>query len=246
MANKFNSSATCLLVSITLLLSGCANTGSSLLSSTPPDARLTTTEQAKFFSSSGAQGCGFGALAGAGLGALAGAISGNSKHVVAGAAIGGLAGCAVGMTANYYLDSLQKNYATTSDRLQAMDKDIKQNTADLEKTTTVMKQVISDNQATLTKISLQKDNAGFDKASAIKELSKIDANIKIMKDKIKIMKEKDAAYKVALQGQQINNPSEEKKLSALNKEYNQMTAQITALESEANGLFNQRQAISLG
>lgn len=212
MANKFNSSATCLLVSITLLLSGCANTGSSLLSSTPPDARLTTTEQAKFFSSSGAQGCGFGALAGAGLGALAGAISGNSKHVVAGAAIGGLAGCAVGMTANYYLDSLQKNYATTSDRLQAMDKDIKQNTADLEKTTTVMKQVISDNQATLTKISLQKDNAGFDKASAIKELSKIDANIKIMKDKIKIMKEKDAAYKVALQGQQINNPSEEKKV----------------------------------
>lgn len=246
MANKFNSSATCLLVSITLLLSGCANTGSSLLSSTPPDARLTTTEQAKFFSSSGAQGCGLGALTGAGIGALVGAMSGDSKRAVAGAAIGGVAGCAVGMTANYYLDSLQKDYATTSDRLQAMDKDIKQNTADLEKTTTAMKQVISDNQATLTKMSLQKDNAGFDKASAIKELSKIDANIKIMKDKIKIMKEKDAAYKVALQGQQINNKSEEKKLAALNKEYNQMSTQITALESEANGLFNQRQAISLG
>ncbi len=246
MANKFNCRATCLLVSITLLLSGCANTGSSLLSSTPPDSRLTTSEQAKFFSSSGAQGCGLGALTGAGLGALVGAISGNSKRVITGALIGGAAGCAAGMTANYYLDSLQKDYATTSDRLQAMDKDIKQNTADLEKATATMKQVISDNQATLTKISLQKDTAGFDKASAIKELSKIDANIKVMKDKIKIMKEKDSAYKIALQGQQINSQSEKTQLAALNKEYNQMSAQITALESEADGLFNQRQAISLG
>lgn len=246
MRNTFNRSAACLLVSITLLLSGCANTGSSLLSGTPPDARLTTGEQAKFFSSSGAQGCGLGALAGAGIGALVGVMSGDSKRAVTGAAIGGVAGCAAGMTANYYLDSLQKDYATTSDRLQAMDKDIKQNTAELEKTTAAMKQVISDNQATLTKISLQKDNAGFDKALAMKELSKIDANIKVMKDKIKVMKEKDAAYKVALQGQESNNSSEKKQLAELTKEYNQMSTQITALESEANGLFNQRQAISLG
>lgn len=242
----FKRSTTCLLISATLVLSGCANTGSSLLAGTKPDARLTTTEQSQFFSSSGAQSCGAGALAGAGLGALAGALTGNSKDALVGAAVGGAAGCAVGMTANYYLDNLKKDYATTSARLQAMDTDITKDTTAVEKSTLSMKQVISDNQATLTKISLQKDKAGFDKAGATKELSQIDANIKLMKDKIKVMKDKDAAYKVALKGQTADTKADKAKLEALNTEYAKLNSQITALETEANGLFNQRQAISLG
>ncbi|WP_252317452.1 MULTISPECIES: hypothetical protein [Symbiopectobacterium] len=184
--NIISRSAACLLVSTTLVLSGCANTGSSLLAGTKPDARLTSGEQSKFFSASGAQGCG--------LGALAGSLKGNSKDALIGAAIGDAAGCAVGMTANYYLDSLQKDYATTGDRLKAMDTDISKDTSAVEKTTLTMKQVISENQATLAKISQQKNKAGFDKANATKELSQIDANIKLMKDKIKVMKDKDAAY----------------------------------------------------
>lgn len=246
MVNKFNRSATCLLVSMTLLLSGCANTGSSLLSGTKPDPRLTSGEQSRFFSSSAAQGCGLGALTGAGLGALAGALAGDSKKALVGAAAGGAAGCAAGVAANYYLDNLKKDYATTADRLQAMDKDINKDTADLQKTTVAMKQVISDNHATLTKISLQKDNAGFDKASAKKELAQVDANITVMKDKIKVMKEKSDAYKVALQGQKTTSTDEKEKLKNLNTEYSQLNNQISALESEANGLFSQRQAISLG
>ncbi|WP_437609547.1 hypothetical protein [Erwinia sp. V71] len=244
--NIVNRSATCLLVSASLLLAGCANTGSSLLSDTKPDSRLTSGEQAKFFSASGAQGCGAGALAGAGIGALAGALAGNSKNALVGAAIGGAAGCVVGMTANYYLDSLKKDYATTSARLQAMDSDIRKDTDAVEKTTVAMKQVISDNQTTLTRISIQKDKAGFDKAKASKELAKIDADIKVMKDKIKFMKDKDAAYKIALKGQTTNSTAEKKKLADLNKEYTNLNGKITALESEANGLFSQRQAISLG
>ena len=246
MAIKLNRSATCLLVSLTLLLSGCANTGSSLLSGTKPDPRLTSTEQAKFFSASGAQGCGVGALAGAGIGALAGALAGDTKKAVMGAAIGGAAGCAVGLTANYYLDSLKKDYASTADRLQAMGKDITKDTADVEKSSAAMKQVISDNRALLTKMSLQKDNAGFDKAKATKDLAQIDANIKTMKETIKGMKDKDAAYKVALKGQKTSNAADKAKLATLDKEYSKLNGQITALESEANGLFTQRQAISLG
>ena len=246
MVNKFKRSTTCLVVSLALLLSGCANTGSSLLSGTKPDSRLTSGEQSNFFSSSTAQGCGFGALAGAGLGALAGAMAGDGKKALVGAAVGGTAGCAAGMAANYYLDNLKKDYTTTSDRLQAMDKDISKDTADLAKTTTAMKEVISDNHATLTKISLQKDNAGFDKASANKELAQVDANISVMKDKIKVMKEKSASYKVALQGQTTTSTADKAKLKMLNSEYSQLNNQIAALESEANGLYSQRQAISLG
>lgn len=246
MANKFKRSATCLLVSMTLLLGGCANTGSSLLSGTKPDPRLTSGEQSRLFSSSAAQGCGVGALTGAGLGALAGALAGDSKKVLIGAAAGGAAGCAAGIATNYYLDSLKKDYATTADRLQAMDKDISKDTADVAKTSAAMKEVISDNHAALTKISLQKDNAGFDKASANKELAQVDTNIKVMKDKIKVMKEKTAGYKVALQDQKTDNAADKGKMKTLNTEYSQLNGQITALESEANGLYSQRQAISLG
>lgn len=246
MANKFKRSATCLLVSFTLLLSGCANTGSSLLAGTKPDPRLTSGEQSKFFSSSAAEGCGVGALAGAGIGALAGALAGDSKKALVGAAAGGAAGCAAGLATNYYLDSLKKDYATTADRLQAMDKDISKDTADVAKTTSAMKAVISDNHATLTKISLQKDNAGFDKASANKELAQVDANIKVMKDKLKVMKEKSAGYQVALRDQKTSTAADKAKLKTLNTEYSQLNGQISALESEANGLFDQRRAISLG
>ena len=39
------------------------------------------------------------------------------------------------MTANYYLDGLKKDYASTADRLQAMDNDISKDTAAVEKST---------------------------------------------------------------------------------------------------------------
>lgn len=246
MANKFKHSATSIIVSLTLLLTGCANTGSSLLSGTKPDPRLTSGEQSQLFSSSAAQGCGVGALAGAGLGAIAGALAGDTKKALVGAAAGGAAGCAAGIATNYYLDNLKKDYATTADRLQAMDKDLSKDTADLAQKTTAMKAVISDNHAMLTKISLQKDTAGFDKASANKELAQVDANIKQMKETIKAMKERSASYNVALQGQQTANATDKNKLKDLNTEYSQLNGQINVLESETNGLYNQRQAISLG
>jgi len=229
-----------------LLLSGCANTGSSLLSGTKPDPRLTTTEQSRFFSASGAQGCGVGALSGAALGAMVGALAGDTKKAVAGAAIGGAAGCAAGMTANYYLDGLKKNYASTSDRLEAMNTDIRNDTAAVNKSMLAMKQVISENQATLTKMSIQKDKAGFDKAAAKVQLSQIDANISKMKETMKGMKEKDSAYKVALQGQAATTSADKNKLESLNKEYASLNSKISDLEKETNELYEQRQAISLG
>ncbi len=244
--NTYKRATVCLLVSATLLLSGCANTGSSLLSGTKPDARLTTTEQSRFFSASGAQGCAVGALSGAALGAVVGALAGDTKKAIAGAAIGGGAGCAAGMTANYYLDGLKKDYASTSARLAAMDKDISNDTAAVEKSTLAMKQVISENQATLTQMSIQKDKAGFDKAGAKVQLAQIDANISKMKETLKGMKEKDAAYKVALQGQTATSNVDKNKLNSLNNEYANLNSKISDLEKETNELYEQRQAISLG
>ena len=244
--NTLSKKTACLLISTSLLLSGCANTGSTLLSGTKPDSRLTTTEQSQFFSASGAQGCGVGAISGAALGALIGALSGDTKKALAGAAIGGATGCAAGMAANYYLDGLKKDYASTSDRLQAMDQDISKDTAAVEKSTLAMKQVISENQAILTQMSIQKDKADFDKASAKKQLAQIDANISRMKETVKGMKDKESAYKVALQGQTTTTSAEKIKLSNLNKEYASLSSKISDLEKETNELYEQRQAISLG
>ena len=244
--NTLNKKTACLLISTSLLLSGCANTGSTLLSGTKPDSRLTTTEQSQFFSASGAQGCGVGAVSGAALGALIGALAGDTKKALAGAAIGGATGCAAGMAANYYLDGLKKDYASTSDRLQAMDKDISKDTAAVEKSTLAMKQVISENQAILTQMSIQKDKADFDKASAKKQLAQIDVNINRMKETVKGMKDKESAYKVALQGQTTTTSAEKIKLSNLNKEYASLSSKIRDLEKETNELYEQRQAISLG
>ena len=125
------------------------------------------------------------------------------------------------MTANYYLDRLKKDYASTADRLQAMDNDISKDTAAVEKSTLAMKQVISENQATLT-------------------------NISKMKETMKGMKDKESAYKVALQGQTTTTSAEKSKLANLNKEYANLNSKIAALEQETNELYEQRQAISLG
>jgi hypothetical protein len=235
--NTFNRTTTCIVISAALLLGGCANTEA--LSCLGQSRILaTTTEQSQFFSASGAQGCGVGAVSGAALGALVGALAGDSKKALAGAAIGGAAGCAAGMTANYYLDGLKKDYASTADRLQAMDNDISKDTAAVEKSTLAMKQVISENQATLTKISIQKDKAGFDKAGAKTQLAQIDANISKMKETMKGMKDKESAYKVALQGQTTTTSAEKSKLANLNKEYANLNSKIAALNKKPTSCMN--------
>lgn len=205
------------------------------------DPRLTTTEQSQFFSASGAQGCGVGAVSGATLGALVGALTGDSKKALAGAAIGGAAGCAAGMTANYYLDRLKKimppppivcrQWITTSAKIPQR----------LKNRRWRWNKLLAKTEATLTKISIQKDKAGFDKAGAKTQLAQIDANISKMKETMKGMKDKESAYKVALQGQTTTTSAEKSKLANLNKEYANLNSKIAALEQETNELYEQRQ-----
>ena len=102
------------------LLSGCASTGSSLLSGTQADDRLASGQDAKFFSRSGFQACA-GAAA---VGVLACMLS-NSSNKAACAIIAGVAACGVAMGTNYYLDQRRTEYANTSDRLAAMQRDVK-------------------------------------------------------------------------------------------------------------------------
>lgn len=60
------------------------------------------------------------------------------------------------MGANYYLDNRRAQYADTTQRLKAMDADIQKDTNSVVERTNTAKQVIAENNKTLTQLSLEK------------------------------------------------------------------------------------------
>lgn len=129
------------------LLSGCASTGSSLLSGAQADDRLTSGQDAKFFSRSGFQACA-GAAA---VGVLACMLS-NSSNKAACAIIAGVAACGVAMGTNYYLDQRRTEYANTTERLAAMQRDVEADTANILERTRTAQQVIADDKRQIADI----------------------------------------------------------------------------------------------
>lgn len=231
----------------TLLLSGCAQTGSKALdnsssttsSSTSADTRLTSGKDAEFFSKSGYQAC----LVGAGT-AIAACVLFKSEDKTQCAITAGIAACGVAMGANYYLDNRRAQYADTTQRLQAMDADIQKDTNAVVERTNTAKQVIAENNKTLTQLSLEKDNAGFDKAAAQQKLTKVDANISLLKSELSNMRKKSTEYQSVLNSEQSEASTEE--LSTLTAKIGDLNNQISVLEKEVNGLYDQRTAITLG
>lgn len=148
------------------------------------------------------------------------------------------------MGANYYLDNRRAQYADTTQRLQAMDADIQKDTNAVVERTNTAKQVIADNNKTLTQISLEKDNAGFDKAAAQQKLTKVDANISLLKNELSNMRKKSTEYQSVLNSEQSEASAEE--LSTLTAKIGDLNNQISVLEKEVNGLYDQRSAITLG
>jgi hypothetical protein len=227
-----------------LLLSGCAKTGSNVLdknSSTTnsADTRLTSGKGAEFFSKSGYQACIVGASV-----AIGSCILLSSKDKAQCAITAGIAACGVAMGANYYLDNRRVQYADTTQRLQAMDADIQNDTNAVVERTNTAKQVIADNNKTLTQISLEKDNTGFDKVAAQQKLAKVDANISLLKNELGNMHKKAYEYQSVINGEQSGASTEE--LSTLTAKIGDLNSQISVLEKEVNGLYDQRSAITLG
>ena len=241
-----NRSLICALIS-TLLLSGCAQTGSQALnnnaptasSSTSADTRLTSGKDAQFFSKSGYQAC----LLSAGA-AITTCVVFSSKNKAECAIAAGIAACGVAMGANYYLDNRRAQYADTTQRLKAMDADIQKDTNSVVERTNTAKQVIAENNKTLTQLSLEKDNAGFDKAAAQKKLSTVDANISLLKNELGNMHKKASEYQSVINSEQSEASAEE--LSVLTAKVQDLNRQISVLEKEVNSLYDQRSAITLG
>ena len=229
-----------LLIVTMLVLSGCASTGSSLLSSGPSaDPRLTSGSDAQFFSKSGFQAC----AAAAGVGILACMVS-NSSNKAGCAIVAGIAACGVAMGANYYLDYRRSQYANTGERLNAMTNDVKADTEKVIARTDTAMQVIADNKTTLSKIQSDMKTQQLDQAKAQQELAQIDKNIEVMSKDVDNMKTKVQQYEEVAQAEKASGNTRQVKV--VEAEIAKMKKRVALLETEVDELYTQRSAITLG
>ncbi len=148
------------------------------------------------------------------------------------------------MGANYYLDSRRAEYANTTDRLQAMNNDIQKDTEVVVARTNIAKQVIADNSKTLTQIAKNKDQAGFDKVVAQRQLGKVDADLAQLNKELTNMRKKATEYQQVAKSEQ--SEATEAELAMVNAKVLELNKQIAVLEKEVNGLYDQRSAITVG
>ncbi|AJO81425.1 MULTISPECIES: hypothetical protein [Pseudomonas] len=223
-----------------LLLGGCANTGSSLLDDdASPDPRLTQGNDAQFFSKSGYQAC----AVGAGIGILSCALS-NSNNKAVCAVAAGIAACGVAMGANYYLDQRRSEYADTSTRLQKMNADVQQDTQNVIARTATAQQVIRDDQARIAQIKRDMANKKLDKARAQTQIAEIDQNIARLRKDLTNMRNKATEYAKVADMERAQGSSAE--IKQVDMSIMKMNAKVAALQKEVDALYSQRSAITLG
>jgi len=232
-----------LIIAVSLVLSGCASTGSSLPGFTTPgtaDSRLTSSDDAKFFSSSGFQACTVGAAAG-----ILACMLSNSGNKAVCAAVAGVAACGVAMGANYYLDDRRAKYSDTTQRLNAMTADVQQETAKVAARTSTLQRVIEDDKQQIASIQQGIKAKTVDKAKAQKDIAGIDKNIALMRKDVDNMKVRVTEFeKVAkLEREGGSSKVEVQKVEA---EIYKMNTKVASLQQEVDGLYSQRSAITLG
>ncbi|KAG1251524.1 hypothetical protein G6F66_015280 [Rhizopus arrhizus] len=98
------------------------------------------------------------------------------------------------MGANYYLDYRRSQYANTTDRLNAITGDIRQDTDKVIARSNTVREVIKDDQARLENIKMDMKMARADEAQAKKELSSVDLNIAKMREELDKMRDKVDQY----------------------------------------------------
>ncbi|MCR8717110.1 hypothetical protein N027_12770 [Pseudomonas syringae USA007] len=232
-----------LMISVSLVLAGCANngTGSSMLggSGTDPDPRLTKSTDSSFFSTSGLTAC----AAAAGVGILACAVASPSDKVKC-MVVAGIAACGVAMGANYYYDYRRSKYSNTAQRLQLMNDDVKADTEKVAQRTYTLQQVINDDKERIAGIQKSIKTKTLDKAKAQQEIASVDSNLAQMNKDLTGMRSKVAEYKKTADLERASNGGTQ--VTAIDGEISKMNSKVASLQKEVDGLYSQRQAITLG
>ena len=148
------------------------------------------------------------------------------------------------MGANYYLDDRRSKYANTTQRLQAMTKDVQDDTARVVQRTNVAQRVIVDDKAKLAQIKRDMASKNINVEKAKKDLVGIDQNIAILNSDLKNMQVKVDAYKETAQKERQDGAGN--KVVAMEREIARMNQKVASLKAEVDALYNQRSAITLG
>lgn len=227
-----------------LLLTGCANTGSSMLgnsngSARAADPRLTQGNDAQFFSKSGFQAC----AAGAAVGVTACMLSGTSNRAQC-AIIAGLGACGVAMGANFYLDQRRNEYASTTERLEVMSQDIQADTQKVIARTETARQVMADDRARIERLETEIAEQRVNQEAAQRELAAIDGNLSILRRDLSNMQRTVSEYEEVAQLERQDASPEE--ISKIDSEIGAMNQQVLALQQEVDDLYSMRSAITLG
>ncbi len=151
----FKTTIISLMVSSALTLSGCNSTTNtsnrqSVNTQALNDPNVSTAlkhEDASFFSQSGAVACGTGA----GIGALACLLL-KDDHRAGCIALAAAAGCALGMGANYMMDNVRTNYATTEEQLDATATQVQKDLEITQNLNTNAKEVLADDKKSVAKL----------------------------------------------------------------------------------------------
>ena len=219
-----------LTLSTTLALAGCesmSNSGSSNV-----DSRLTSGNQAEFFSKSGLTACAAGAAAGVGACLLSALCS----------AVAAVAGCGILMGGNYYLEQQRTNYANKEERLNAYLKDLNKNTQEARTLANSAKTVLTQNQKTLANLNRKLKDNSIQKDEAKRQLKEIDSNIAYLNDKLKKMKESERDWKDVAQKERGSGMN----VAKLDSQIAQYQKQIAALEKQIAVVSQQRNALNVG
>lgn len=224
-----------LLVWALAVLTGCQTDTGGYYSQTDP--RLTNSNSAQFFSTSGMQACALGGGAGALLCVLGDAD--NKKSCMLAAAV---VGCGVGMGANYYMDQRRSQYANTEQRLDATIADVRKDNQQLQQLSQTARNVMADDQRKLAQIQRDMASNRLQAAQARQQLASIDSNAAFLRKTLADTRKRQQQWQQVAESERRNGA----RVDTLNAEIYSMQRQINQLEAEMEQLYRQRSAIRLG
>lgn len=202
-----------------------------------PAPALANSSEISFFSKSGLQACGGGALAGVVTCKITKTCD-SSK----GAAKAAFLGCGIGMGANYYLEYQRGQYADAEQRLDALIADARSDNQKLKTLTQQAQQVMSADKSTLAQIQQGIKRKTMERSAAEAQLAQVDANTQALNKTLADLK--------ARQQQWLDVANKERgqstKAQALDAEIGRMQKQIVNLEQSVDSIERQRAGLALG
>lgn len=202
-----------------------------------PSSALANSSEVSFFSKTGLQACGGGAIAGVVTCKLTKTCDSDK-----GALKAAILGCGIGIGTNYYLDYQRSQYADGEQRLNMLITDVKADNQKLQTLTAQAKQVLATDKNTLAQIQQGIKRKTIEKSAAQAQLAQVDANTQTLNKSLGDLKTRHQQWQEVANQERGQSP----KVKALDAEISRMQKQIVNLEQSVDSVEQQRAGMALG